>query len=124
MRHLWRKVWCVRNAGEPTAKWIGNMVATHGKPCSCASCCNLRGTEGVTNQEKRQLLDKLNDLVQDESLAAIRREVEAMGCSNPLCDCHGSQNLEDIEEHVYEMVTGETAEILQKLNVTVKWASG
>ena len=46
--------------------WIGNMISTHCKPCSCTSCGNPRRTgawgTGLTMQEQRALLDESDQL--------------------------------------------------------------
>jgi hypothetical protein len=39
----------------PTDEWLGNMVSTHGKPCSCIrGCGNRRRTEGASIAERRR----------------------------------------------------------------------
>ena len=44
--------------GAPvTPQSIGHTASTHGKPCSCAMCCNRRAYEGPTLNEIRRRAD-------------------------------------------------------------------
>lgn len=51
-------------------RWVGKMVSTHGKPCSCPYCANKREVEGETRQEKLAALKQR----EGEKEAVIRAE--------------------------------------------------
>jgi hypothetical protein len=89
MRDLWNNKWRLRRwSGEASAAWLGRMVSTHGKPCSCSMCCNFRKEAGPTPQERRATMDSIDVLRTEESMREVRREVEASECDMPACDCH------------------------------------
>jgi hypothetical protein len=66
MRRYWRDYFRSSSDGKtenPTPQWIGNMVATHGKPCSCTlGCGNRRRWEGPSISERRRSIADLEDL--------------------------------------------------------------
>ena len=49
MERIW-KFWGY--SGDPPLDWIGVMLSTHGKPCSCSlGCGNRRRWDGATRAE-------------------------------------------------------------------------
>jgi hypothetical protein len=38
---------------DPSEKWLGGMVSTHGRPCSCYLCGNRRRFFGPSIAERR-----------------------------------------------------------------------
>jgi hypothetical protein len=48
---LW-KIWSRLSSSMPTSHWLGNMIATHGVPCSGYCCGNRRRYEGPTRAER------------------------------------------------------------------------
>jgi hypothetical protein len=122
-RWLWNNRWhSAHRVAPPEERWIGRMASTHNKPCSCVGGCgHLRQAVGPTIQELRSANDNVDVLADEETAAQIAREVEALTCDDPDCDC--KVDWEEWEEFVYEVVTGETAKKLEELNVTVTWAA-
>lgn len=65
--------------------------------------------------------DKLQDLLAEDSKSILERELDAMFCDDPLCDC--GFDADAYEEELWEAISGETAKKLAELNVTVTWAT-
>jgi len=55
MLRLWKNLYAPGrlNDSEPDPTWLGNMISTHGKPCSCSlGCGNRRKWDGSTLAER------------------------------------------------------------------------
>lgn len=66
--------------------------------------------------------DRLDTLAGEDSTVQIVRELNATVCDDPFCDCLRYDE-EAYEKALLEAVTGETAEKLAALNITVIWAT-
>jgi hypothetical protein len=113
-----RKIWWVGKSGERlvTPRYIGHMASTHGKPCSCHMCGNPRkfakggakhGTWAggkLTVQEQREGQESLEVLLAEESMAAIRHEIDETECDDPDCDCQLKRDLKEVEAAVLKVV--------------------
>jgi len=75
----------------------------------------------LTQDRLRDLLPDASGNLLDQTRSQIARELEAMSCDNPFCDCHFDS--EEHEEQLLEAVTGDTAKKLAQLNVTITWAT-
>lgn len=108
------------------------MNHKRGKPkgsrAGCTMCKphkhqNMKGgfsPEVMGPRNFRLTQDSVKDLSFEESKSDIVREVDATFCDDPLCDC--VFDADAYEEARSELLTGETAEKLSGLNVTVTWA--
>jgi hypothetical protein len=63
--------------------------------------------------------DRIEDLLPEESRSQLDRELDALYCDNEYCPCRFSG--EEYEERLWEDLTGETAQKLAKMGVTVTW---
>lgn len=46
---------------EVSPQWLGQMVSTHGVPCSCLMCRNARSYAGPTKQERLITIEAMED---------------------------------------------------------------
>lgn len=84
----------------------------------------------------RMTQDPVSVLADEDSNAQISRELNALVCDDPFCDCRNGLKYDEeapffsrefdadaYEEAQLEAITGETGKKLAALNITITWAT-